>query len=166
MPSPGRTKQSRDRLLVREEERSTTLSMMGARRRLLTSVLLRNLLEAELFKLTAPSAFMGGCFANCRHYSLFVANRRDKQYEFLDSKYPRDLEVKWRPTADRVVQYATSYFCNCVVWEGKVEDYMLLEWKDKDYCKNRRDAICLALLNSKDYNLFSEVNEAATKWNH
>ncbi|CAN1753547.1 hypothetical protein LINPERHAP1_LOCUS5215 [Linum perenne] len=41
--------------------------------------------------------------------------RRDKQYEFLDNKYPRDMEVKWRPTADRVVQYATSYFRNCVV---------------------------------------------------
>ncbi|CAN1174228.1 hypothetical protein LINPERHAP2_LOCUS31162 [Linum perenne] len=102
------------------------------------------------------------------HYNMFVVNRRDKQYEFLDSKYPRDLEVKWRPTADRVVQYATSYFRNCVVWEGKVEDYMLHEWIDKDYGKNRRDDICLALLNSKDNSLFSEVNEAATKmepWN-
>ncbi|CAN1179839.1 hypothetical protein LINPERHAP2_LOCUS34428 [Linum perenne] len=102
------------------------------------------------------------------HYSLFVVNRRDKQYEFLDNKYPRDMEVKWRPTADRVVQYATSYFRNCVVWERKVEDYMLHEWNDKDYCKNRRDDICLAWLNSKDNNLFSEVNEAATKmepWN-
>ncbi|CAN1179016.1 hypothetical protein LINPERHAP2_LOCUS33951, partial [Linum perenne] len=43
-----------------------------------------------------------------RHYNLFVVNRRDKQYEFLDSKYPKDLEMKWRQTADRVVQYATS----------------------------------------------------------
>ncbi|CAN1142049.1 hypothetical protein LINPERHAP2_LOCUS12856, partial [Linum perenne] len=47
-----------------------------------------------------------------RHYNLFVVNRRDKQYEFLDSKYPRGFEVKWRPTADKVVQYATSYFRN------------------------------------------------------
>ncbi|CAN1133362.1 hypothetical protein LINPERHAP2_LOCUS30028, partial [Linum perenne] len=135
-----------------------------------------------------------------RHYSLFVVNRRDKQYEFLDSKYPKDLEMKWRQTADRVVQYATSYFRNLCgesdfgdyrwvvhegvrqkqgsnecgifllnwaeVWEGKVEDYMLREWKDKDYCRNRRDAICLALLKSKDNEMFSEVTEAASKWNH
>ncbi|CAN1762695.1 hypothetical protein LINPERHAP1_LOCUS8488 [Linum perenne] len=47
---------------------------------------------------------------NGSHYSLFVVNRRDKRFEFLDSKYPNTLDTKWRATADRVMKYAIAYY--------------------------------------------------------
>ncbi|CAN0899240.1 hypothetical protein LINGRAHAP2_LOCUS20163, partial [Linum grandiflorum] len=44
------------------------------------------------------------------HYSLFVVNRRNKRFEFLDSLYPESFETKWRHTAERVVKYAAAYY--------------------------------------------------------
>ncbi|CAN1268372.1 hypothetical protein LINPERPRIM_LOCUS13154, partial [Linum perenne] len=130
------------------------------------------------------------------HYSMFAINRRDKRFEFLDSKYPMDLEQKWQATGDRVVKLAVKYFqtflepnsmkdytwfsmdgvyqprgsneCGIYllnlteVWEGRIEDYMVHQWKLEDYTKNRRDAICLKLISAKFNTLFEVVKKRAS----
>ncbi|CAN0925411.1 hypothetical protein LINGRAHAP2_LOCUS34739, partial [Linum grandiflorum] len=41
---------------------------------------------------------------------MFVVNRRDKRFEFLDSLHPESFHSKWRRTADRVVKFAAAYY--------------------------------------------------------
>ncbi|CAN1154280.1 hypothetical protein LINPERHAP2_LOCUS19924 [Linum perenne] len=98
-----------------------------------------------------------------RTYVVQGVHAKLNEPDMLESAYLQEL----MNIIGRYDSTATDTLSKCeFVWEGKVEDYMLREWKDKDYCKNRRDAICLALLKSEDNSLFSEVNEAASKWNH
>ncbi|CAN1177642.1 hypothetical protein LINPERHAP2_LOCUS33212 [Linum perenne] len=56
------------------------------------------------------------------HYSLFAVNRREGRFESLDSKYPQDLQSKWKETANRIMQYAIVYF-HTFVGPKELNDY-------------------------------------------
>ncbi|CAN0912288.1 hypothetical protein LINGRAHAP2_LOCUS27301 [Linum grandiflorum] len=160
--------------------------------------------EVGLVDPNAPEVTLSDCeflfFPICDggHYSLFVVNRRDKRYEFLDSMYPDSFASKWRDTAERVVKYAEAYYklmnfgesldeyewfviagvqqereskeCGIYMlnwaeaWEGTVEEFMTSTWQDKDYCRNRRKAICLTLITWEINIMYDRVLEEAQRW--
>ncbi|CAN1280732.1 hypothetical protein LINPERPRIM_LOCUS17496, partial [Linum perenne] len=73
------------------------------------------------------------------HFNLFVVNRRDNRYEFLDSKYPDALDTKWRATSDRVMKYAIAYF-QTYCGADQLKDY---QWYSmEDVLQRRRTNEC------------------------
>ncbi|CAN0916993.1 hypothetical protein LINGRAHAP2_LOCUS30036 [Linum grandiflorum] len=86
--------------------------------------------EVGLVDPTAPQMALSNCeflfFPICDggHYSMFVVNRRDKRYEFLDSLNLMSFVSKWRDTAERVVKYAEAYY-NLMNFGESLEEY---EW--------------------------------------
>ncbi|CAN0843626.1 hypothetical protein LINGRAHAP2_LOCUS3948 [Linum grandiflorum] len=132
------------------------------------------------------------------HYTMFVVNRRDKRFEFLDSLHPESFHSKWRRTADRVVKFAAAYYnfnnhgetfdryewvlvdgvkqpprskeCGIYLlnwaeaWDGVVEEYMRSIWCKRDYCRNRRNSICIDLISWEENSAFDAVKMNALKW--
>ncbi|CAN0905163.1 hypothetical protein LINGRAHAP2_LOCUS23508 [Linum grandiflorum] len=140
------------------------------------------------------------CFPICDggHYNMFVVNRRDKRFEFLDSLHPDSFHTKWRRTIDRVVKFAAAYYnfnnhgetfdkyewvqvkgvkqpsrskeCGIYlrswaeVWDGVVEEYMTSIWCQRDYYRNIRNSICIALISWEENSAFDTVKVNAFKW--
>ncbi|CAL1370535.1 unnamed protein product [Linum trigynum] len=54
---------------------------------------------------------------------MYVVNLKNKQYDYLDSLYPDELDSKFRAVADMVVRYVTEYIPACRQEPFKFEEF-------------------------------------------